>query len=78
MAKNLQKLRRILPALLIRTLFAIFSHVTPLNAGEMPHAEAHADTSMSIVTAQAKPSASRATISAAGAACVTSPTPCPA
>jgi hypothetical protein len=52
--------------------------VTPLNAGEMPHAEALADTSVSIATVQAAPSASRATISAAGAACVTSPTPCPA
>jgi hypothetical protein len=37
MANNLQKLRRILPALAIRTLFAVFSHITPLNAGEVPH-----------------------------------------
>ena len=78
MANNLKKLRRTLPTLLIRTLFAIFSHATPLNAGEMPHADTLADTSVSIVTVQAEPSASRASISAAGAACVTSPTPCPA
>ena len=68
MAKNLQKLRRILPVLAVRTIFAVFSHITPLNAGEMPHADALADTSVSVVTVQPAPSA----------ACVTSPTPCPA
>jgi hypothetical protein len=78
MANSLQKLRRILPALVIRTIFAIFSHVTPLNAGEVPRANALADTSMSVVTVQAAPSTSRARMSAAGAPCVTSPTPCPA
>jgi len=60
MANNLQKLRRILPALAIRTTFAVFSHITPLNAGEMPHSETLSDTSIAIVTDQATPPASRA------------------
>ena len=77
MANNLQKLRRILPVLAVRTLFAVFSHITPLNAGEMPHADALADTSVSIATVQV-PAANPAGMSQASAACATSRSRCPA
>ncbi len=77
MAKNLQKLRRFLPALVIRSALAVLTHVSPLNAGEVPHADRLADTSVSVVTLQISP-ARPARISAAGAVRVTSPTPSPA
>ena len=37
---NRPRLRRIFAALLVRALFAFFSHLTPLNAGEVPHEQA--------------------------------------
>lgn len=37
---NCPRLRRIFAALLVRALFAFFSHLTPLNAGEVPNEQA--------------------------------------